>query len=47
MAVSKQRWLREMLSIPEGVVHYEFQGAQREAIFKRSKVSGWVYALRW
>jgi methyl-accepting chemotaxis protein len=37
----------EMLSKPEGLVHYEFQGAQRQAIFKRSKVSGWVYALRW
>jgi hypothetical protein len=36
----------EMLSKPEGNVQYEFQGAQRQAFFKRSKVSGWVYALR-
>lgn len=39
--------VEEMLSKPEGVVHYEFQGAQREAIFKRSSSTGWIYALRW
>lgn len=36
-----------MLSQPEGVVHYEFEGAEREAIFKKSATTGWVYALRW
>jgi nucleotide-binding universal stress UspA family protein len=25
----------------------KFQGGQRQAIFKRSQLSGWVYALRW
>jgi len=39
--------VKEMLSKPEGTVHYEFQGSEREAIFKRSNVTGWVYALRW
>jgi len=39
--------IAEMLSKPEGLVHYEFQDAQRQAIFKRSELSGWVYALRW
>lgn len=39
--------VEEMLSKPEGVVHYEFQGAEREAIFKRSRETGWIYALRW
>jgi hypothetical protein len=37
----------EMLAKPEGVVRYQFQGAQRTAIFKRSDATGWVYALRW
>jgi len=39
--------VKEMLSKPEGTVRYEFQGAEREAIFKKSGVAGWVYALRW
>jgi len=39
--------VKEMLSQPEGTVHYEFEGAEREAIFKKSSVTGWVYALRW
>ena len=37
----------EMLAKPEGMVSYEFQGAQRTTIFKRSEATGWVYALRW
>jgi hypothetical protein len=37
----------EMRSKAQGVVRYEFQGAQRTAIFKRSHETGWVYALRW
>lgn len=39
--------VKEMLAKPEGVVHYEFEGAQRTAIFKRSDKTGWVFALRW
>ena len=39
--------VKEMLAKPEGVVRYEFEGAQRIAIFKRSNATGWVYALRW
>ena len=37
----------QMLAKPEGEVRYEFQGAQRTAIFKRSEATGWVCALRW
>ncbi len=37
----------EMLAKPEGMVRYEFQGAQRTAIFKKSPVTRWVYVLRW
>jgi len=39
--------VKEMLGKPEGVVHYEFEGAQRTAIFKRSEQTGWIFALRW
>jgi hypothetical protein len=39
--------VKEILAKPEGAVHYEFQGAEREAIFKKSGAIGWVYALRW
>ncbi len=39
--------VKEMLSKPGGTVHYEFGGTEREAIFKKSNVTGWVYALRW
>lgn len=39
--------VKEMLAKPEGAVHYEFQGAEREAIFKKSGTTGWIYALRW
>ncbi len=39
--------VHDMLSRPEGMVRYEFQGAERQAVFKRSAVGGWVYALRW
>jgi len=39
--------VKEMLAKPQGAVHYEFQGAQRTAIFKRSEATGWVFALRW
>ncbi len=36
-----------MLTEPEGTVRYRFQGAERTAIFQRSEITGWVYALRW
>jgi cache domain-containing protein len=39
--------VKEMLAKPEGIVHYEFDGAQRTAIFKRSQSTGWTFALRW
>ena len=39
--------LKEMLAKPEGIVHYEFENAGRTAIFKRSDITGWVFALRW
>jgi C4-dicarboxylate-specific signal transduction histidine kinase len=37
----------QMLAKPQGMVRYDFQGVRRTAIFKRSAVTGWVYALRW
>lgn len=39
--------VKEMLAKPEGIVHYEFENAARTAIFKRSDMTGWVFALRW
>lgn len=39
--------VEEMAKKPEGIVHYEFQGAQRTAIYKRSDITGWIFALRW
>jgi hypothetical protein len=39
--------VNEMLAAPQGEIHYEFQGAQRTAIFRKSEVTGWIYALRW
>ena len=39
--------VKEMLAKPEGTVSYEFQGAQRTAIYRRSRETRWVYALRW
>lgn len=39
--------VHDMLAKPEGAVQYEFQGAEREVIFKKSAITGWVYALRW
>jgi hypothetical protein len=38
--------VKEMLAKPEGVVRYEFQGAQRTAIYRRSRETRWVYAQR-
>ena len=39
--------VKEMLAKPAGIVHYEFENAERTAIFKRSDLIGWVFALRW
>lgn len=39
--------VKEMLAKPQGVVHYEFEGAQRTAVFKRSDETNWVFGLRW
>jgi hypothetical protein len=36
--------VKKMLSEKEGVVHYEFQG-RKTVYFKRSPLTGWVYAL--
>lgn len=37
--------VKEMLSKPEGVVHYRFRGSTRVVVFERSKLTGWVFAL--
>jgi hypothetical protein len=34
-----------MLSTEEGVVHYEYGGSQKTAVFARSPLTGWVYVL--
>lgn len=39
--------VKEMLAKPAGIVHYQFEGARRTAMFKRSDKTGWVFALRW
>lgn len=35
----------KMLAQPEGVEEYDFKGAHKTAIFKKSKVTGWVFVL--
>ena len=37
--------VKEMLSKPEGVVHYAFRGGARVAVFEASKSTGWVFVL--
>ena len=37
--------VKKMLSEPEGIVRYTWQGEPREVMFKKSKVTGWVFAL--
>lgn len=37
--------VKEMLSKPEGVVHYQFRGSARVAVFEASKPTGWVFVL--
>jgi methyl-accepting chemotaxis protein len=37
--------VQQMLSKPDGTVQYTFRGAQKTAIFERSKATGWVFVL--
>ena len=37
--------VQQMLATPEGTVQYTFRGAQKTAIFARSKATGWVFVL--
>lgn len=37
--------VKTMLGQPEGVVHYNFGGSDRTAVFQRSHLTGWVFVL--
>jgi hypothetical protein len=37
--------VQKMLSEPEGTVQYTFRGEDRAVIFKKSNITGWVFAL--
>jgi methyl-accepting chemotaxis protein len=37
--------VKTMLSQPEGVVHYNYAGSDRTAVFTRSPLTGWTYVL--
>ncbi|MEJ2761885.1 MAG: cache domain-containing protein [Gammaproteobacteria bacterium] len=37
--------VQKMLSEPKGTVHYTFRGMDRVVVFKRSNITGWVFAL--
>jgi hypothetical protein len=37
--------VQKMLSEPEGTVRYTFRGAGRTVAFKKSSITGWVFAL--
>jgi methyl-accepting chemotaxis protein len=37
--------VQTMLSQPEGVVHYQYEGSDRTALFTRSALTGWTYVL--
>jgi methyl-accepting chemotaxis protein len=37
--------VQTMLSQPEGVVHYQYEGTDRTALFTRSPLTGWTYVL--
>jgi uncharacterized protein YgfB (UPF0149 family) len=37
--------VQQMLSKPDVTVQYTFRGAQKTAIFERSKATGWVFVL--
>jgi methyl-accepting chemotaxis protein len=37
--------VKTMLSRPEGVVHYQYSGSDKTAVFQRSQLTGWVFVL--
>jgi methyl-accepting chemotaxis protein len=37
--------VKTMLSRPEGVVHYQYGGSEKTALFQRSQLNGWVFVL--
>lgn len=37
--------VKTMLSRPEGVVHYQYSGSDKTALFQRSQLTGWVFVL--
>jgi hypothetical protein len=37
--------VRTMLARPEGVVHYEYAGSDKTAVFERSPLTGWTLVL--
>ena len=37
--------VKTMLSRPEGVVHYQYSGSDKTAVFQRSELTGWVFVL--
>lgn len=37
--------VKTMLGQPEGVVHYQYGGGDRTAVFQRSRLTGWVFVL--
>ena len=39
------RAVETMLSTQEGVVHYEYGGSQKTAVFTRGRLTGWVFVL--
>ena len=43
--VGMQRAFRQILSGPEGVVTYDFRGARRTVLYRKSPVTGWSYGF--
>jgi hypothetical protein len=37
--------VKTMLSQPEGVVHYQYAGSDKTAVFARSPLTGWTYVI--
>jgi methyl-accepting chemotaxis protein len=37
--------VKTMLAQPEGVVHYQYAGSDKTAVFERSRLTGWVFVL--
>lgn len=37
--------VKTMLGQPEGVVHYQYSGSDKTALFQRSALTGWVFVL--